>query len=220
MNGINKMFNLELSIADWRKKMLAAGIKTPVPLEELESHLRDEIERQTQSGRSEAEAFKSAIQKIGPMHSIQNEFEKVEANAEECRWKKGRNALVTCLSLASVIFGGTVLLNEMTFGQRMAGLAAVATMVLLAGVGRLSYRIFPAIPDRRNRVAIIVISGGVPWIVWGWMFDRYILPGHQFPFGQLWAAVLWSACPPCGVFFGLCLGIGVAARKKVAPAGS
>ena len=42
----NNMFDLEQSIADWRRQMLAAGIKTPVPLEELESHLREEIERQ------------------------------------------------------------------------------------------------------------------------------------------------------------------------------
>jgi len=32
------MFNLEQAIADWRQKMLAAGIETPVPLEELELH--------------------------------------------------------------------------------------------------------------------------------------------------------------------------------------
>ena len=41
------MLDLEQSIAEWRRQMLAAGLKTPVPLEELESHLRDEIEQQT-----------------------------------------------------------------------------------------------------------------------------------------------------------------------------
>ena len=44
------MFDLEKSIADWRTQMLAAGIKSPVPLEELESHLREEITQQTKSG--------------------------------------------------------------------------------------------------------------------------------------------------------------------------
>ena len=38
------------SIAEWREQMLAAGIKTPVPLEELEIHLREEIEQQMKSG--------------------------------------------------------------------------------------------------------------------------------------------------------------------------
>jgi len=37
------MFSLEKSISEWRRQMLAAGIKTPVPLEELEIHLREEI---------------------------------------------------------------------------------------------------------------------------------------------------------------------------------
>jgi hypothetical protein len=36
------MFDLEQAIADWREQMLAAGVKTPVPLVELESHLLDE----------------------------------------------------------------------------------------------------------------------------------------------------------------------------------
>jgi len=37
------MFDLEQAIIAWRQQMLAAGIKSPVPLEELENHLRDEI---------------------------------------------------------------------------------------------------------------------------------------------------------------------------------
>ena len=37
--------------------MLASGIETPALLEELENHLRNDILRQTKSGRSEAEAL-------------------------------------------------------------------------------------------------------------------------------------------------------------------
>ena len=70
------MFNLEQSIADWRREMLAAGIKTPVPLEELESHLREEIERQMRSGLSEQEAISSAVQKIGQPRLLKTEFKK------------------------------------------------------------------------------------------------------------------------------------------------
>ena len=49
------MPDLEKSIAEWRRQMLAAGIKTPVPLEELEIHLREEIEQQMKSGIGEAD---------------------------------------------------------------------------------------------------------------------------------------------------------------------
>jgi hypothetical protein len=59
------MFDLEQSIAEWRQQMQAAGIRTPVPLEELEIHLREDVERQMRSGFSEQEAFSSAIKKIG-----------------------------------------------------------------------------------------------------------------------------------------------------------
>jgi hypothetical protein len=72
------MFDLEKTIAEWRKQMLAAGIKTPVPLDELEMHLREEIERQTKSGLSEQEAFHSSAQKIGQGKVLKNEFNKVE----------------------------------------------------------------------------------------------------------------------------------------------
>jgi hypothetical protein len=78
------MFDLEKSIADWRRQMLAAGIKTPVPLEELEIHLREEIERQMKLGLSEQEVFVFAVGKIGQPKKLKNEFQKVgESNLEK-----------------------------------------------------------------------------------------------------------------------------------------
>src|SRR5580658_8262874 len=71
------MFDLELSIAEWRRMMLAAGIQTPVPLDELESHLREEIERQIKSGLNPQEAYNCAVQNIGRADALKNEFEKV-----------------------------------------------------------------------------------------------------------------------------------------------
>ena len=56
---LKNMFSLEQSISEWRKQMLAAGIQTPVPLEELEVHLRDEIEQQIKSGSDEQQAFEN-----------------------------------------------------------------------------------------------------------------------------------------------------------------
>jgi hypothetical protein len=70
------MFNLEQSIAEWRQQMLAAGIKTPVPLEELEIHLREEIEQQMKSGLSGQDAFNSTVQKIGEAGLLKAEFKK------------------------------------------------------------------------------------------------------------------------------------------------
>ena len=68
------MFYLEQSIIEWRRQMLAAGIKTPVPLEELECHLREEIEEQVQSGVSEQQAFEIAVRQIGQADLLKAEF--------------------------------------------------------------------------------------------------------------------------------------------------
>ena len=71
------MFDLEKSIADWRNQMLAAGIKTPVPLEELEIHLREDIEKQIQSGTNPQQAFESSVQQIGHADELEAEFKKI-----------------------------------------------------------------------------------------------------------------------------------------------
>ena len=70
------MFNLEQSIADWRRQMLAAGIKTPAPLEELEIHLREGIERQMNSGLDWQAAFEISIRQIGQPKALNREFKK------------------------------------------------------------------------------------------------------------------------------------------------
>jgi hypothetical protein len=72
------MFDFEKSIADWRMQMLAAGIKFPVPLEEMEGHLREEIERQMKSGSSAQKAFEISVQKMGGPQILNREFEKTE----------------------------------------------------------------------------------------------------------------------------------------------
>ena len=73
------MFNLEQAVEEWRRQMVKAGIKTPVPLEELESHLREEIERQMKSGLNERRAFEIAAQQIGQTNTLNNEFKKAQA---------------------------------------------------------------------------------------------------------------------------------------------
>jgi len=56
--------------------MLSAGIKTPVPLDEVESHLRDDVEQQMRSGLSAQHAFEAANQHIGRGDVLKKEFAK------------------------------------------------------------------------------------------------------------------------------------------------
>jgi len=217
------MIDLEQSITEWRKQMLAAGIKMPVPLEELEIHLREEIERRTKLELSEQEIFNSAVQKIGRAHMIQNEFKKVEATKEDRNWQFVENLFAVVTSLFSLFLCGMVIFkmgsfSETTSGQKISSLAAIAAFALLAWGGRLSCRMFPVIRARQIRDAICV-SGGVLLMIWWMAFVHIILPRHDFTTGQLLVAILWVMIVPCGIFLGLSWGIEAAARKKVAMTG-
>jgi leader peptidase (prepilin peptidase)/N-methyltransferase len=72
------MFDLDKAIENWRLQMLTAGIKTPVPLEELENHLREEVEQQVRAGSSVQAAFETASKRIGKAGVLKAEFKKVE----------------------------------------------------------------------------------------------------------------------------------------------
>gem|GEM_PF-5966107 len=56
--------------------MLASGIQSPVPLEELEVHLREEISRRMEGGAVEREAFDAAVAAMGSATSLKAEFRK------------------------------------------------------------------------------------------------------------------------------------------------
>ncbi|HEX4119240.1 MAG TPA: cytochrome c biogenesis protein CcsA [Verrucomicrobiae bacterium] len=72
------MFNLERAFSDWRRAMLAAGVKAPVPLEELESHLREDFLKLVSAGKPEAEAFQLAVSRLGNPASVRMEFDKIK----------------------------------------------------------------------------------------------------------------------------------------------
>jgi len=127
------MFNLEQSIADWRSQMLAAGIQTPVPLEELESHLREEIEKSVKSGMSEQNAFKIAVQRIGQPKILDIEFKKSERTFM-------RRTLIILLGSFAVLFGPAVFLPALALhnhqgvsGSRVVVPMAVGIIITLIG---------------------------------------------------------------------------------------
>jgi hypothetical protein len=216
------MFDFEEKISEWRKQMLAGGIKTPAPLEELEIHLREDIEKQMQSGLSEQAAFYSAVQKIGQGQVVQTEFEKVEEIKMTGEQRLRERGLMIFSILIPLILGGTVLRNQesaMTSAEQMSSFAAIAIFSLLIWGGRLGYGIFPAIRAKRIRDGILY-SCCVPMMLWWIIFLRVIVPRYDFTMGQFMVAFSWGFLVPAGVCLGLVWGIEAAARKKAAMTGS
>jgi hypothetical protein len=72
------MFDLEQAIADWRRHMASQGISAPEVLEELESHLRDDVDRLTRTGLGLREAFDTAVKAVGQPDDLKVEFRKVD----------------------------------------------------------------------------------------------------------------------------------------------
>ena len=70
-------FNLEAAITQWRLHLTSGGITEASYLDELESHLRDDIDNLIKTGLADSEAFVIATYRIGEPALIRNEFKKV-----------------------------------------------------------------------------------------------------------------------------------------------
>jgi hypothetical protein len=189
------MFELEQSIAEWRRQMLAAGIKSPVPLDELELHLRDDIERQMKSGRSKAEAFEISVGGIGPAGPLRAEFEK-DGHLGKARQRKWAGIVFAAilglyfLAVACVLFK-----NNLTFDERLSGFASVATMLVSAFIAwKIAPRFFPVLANYAVQSAIGII-GSISGMGWFLAFACLILPRVDFTQAQLLVMTLWAIVP-------------------------
>ena len=172
-----KMFNLEKCIAGWREQMLAAGIKSPVLMEELESHLREEIERQMKSGISAQEAFTDAVQQIGKADMMKNEFEKVDGARELRAWKQIQIISFTGLGVISLFIAACVIFklgsfSEVSPSQQMSGLCRRCCNDFARWRRYLGHGFFPVILNKRMRDAIC-ISSGVLMVIWWAVFFQH-----------------------------------------------
>ncbi|MGO8838222.1 MAG: hypothetical protein ACLQAH_13985 [Limisphaerales bacterium] len=216
------MFDLEKSIAGWRSQMLAAGINTPVPLEELENHLRDEIEQQLKSGTNAPLAFEAAVQEIGKANMLKTEFEKIDTTKRALTLKQYRTIMVACLGVVSLFWTAGLLLkvgnlSVITAAQQMSGLASVAVMILLAGIGLSGHG--PVSLSRRLRDLICISRGRLLALLWVWFFCYIAEPaGFLFILPKFDGGPLWLMLPPAGLLFGFIGGLEKAASKETATA--
>jgi len=87
------MFDLEQAITEWREEMRAQGIKVFETLDELESHLRDDVEQQTRCGSDVQRSFEAAVLRMGQTSTLQSEFQKVRFTLSIHRLKDAFGAL-------------------------------------------------------------------------------------------------------------------------------
>ena len=208
------MFDLEKSIADWRKKMLAAGIKTPVPLEELEIHLREDIEQQMKSGLNEQEAFNFAVLKIGQGKALKAEFTKVG----EIKHKRERKMMrIFCPTFAFLYLlwcSHALFRKDISAAERISGFVAVALFVLIWCSMPQFYRFVPVISNKRTREVVQAVTA-LFWPVCGGLAANFVLPHFDLIIGQLFVTILWAVIP-AALFAAISHGLGDAFHGKVA----
>ena len=104
------MFNLEQAIANWRQHLAEGAACSPEVLDELESHLHEEIRKLVSQGASEADAFKTAVSRLGEPKSLSGEFRKLSNG-----WPAALNGWV--LLGAGVLLALTALLVARALGK-------------------------------------------------------------------------------------------------------
>src|SRR5665213_686696 len=189
------MFDLEKSIAEWRKQMLAAGIKTPVPLEELEIHLREEIEQQMKFGLSAQTAFSIAVEKIGQGNMLKTEFKKVGGLDKAQRRKAAGYFYSAILGFYTLATTCAMFKCNLSTNEWLSGLAAQTILLCVAYfVWHMAPTWFLVITSRRVQSAVGLI-GGISGAIWFLVFANFVLPCFDFTTGQLMVAILWAMVP-------------------------
>jgi len=222
------MFNLEQAIKNWRQQMLADGIKSPAVLDELESHLREDVERQARSGIDGAASFKAAVERIGQSTLLKAEFAKVAAT-KEFRWGKvvGVACCLMALPLSVWAIPSFLMIRELTMGERLLGSAAVIVTFLSIASWRFSHKFFPVIRNPRVRMGAS-ISCGLAGLIWDGVFALLlftVIVPHLFagvgaaqsielrPIFAMGVATLW-AMALTAVLGGVAYGLDEAARRR------
>lgn len=85
------MKELETLIADWRRRMAHGGLHGADVLEELESHLREDIEAQVSAGIDGQDAFDRSVTHLGQADVLRREFDKLGGHAR----RRVKSALFT-----------------------------------------------------------------------------------------------------------------------------
>jgi cation transport ATPase len=196
------MPDLEDKIVEWRRQMLAAGIKTPVPLDELESHLRDEVEQQMKSGLSAPPAFEAAIQRLGQARALKMEFKKVGAT----EGKQMKRIVVILAALFGMVLGLSMVLPQLGQWSRTGVMHSLGFLLLGAALvivgGSAAFHGIRTHREARGRklvsIGLIAACGfyAMPFVVAFFQPQQTDLMGWMFCGGLTAMAVL---------FFGTCL---------------
>jgi hypothetical protein len=185
--------------------LLAAGISSPGVLDELEAHLREDMDRQMKLGTTAQQAFATALLTLGKAHSISVEFKKCN-RASSIVEKLMIGICFVFVGFIIFLGAATVILCFGSWQERVVAAVAMVSSLLVACSWRYAVPLLPVITNKRLRwgVGLACIASG---FLCSSFFCEVILPHFEISSDQqrfeiaLWAVFLIA------VFF--CAGVGL-----------
>ena len=176
--------------------MAAGGIKSTEVLDELESHLREELERQLRSGVDEEHAYESAVGGIGEVTALKAEFAKLKRPDEG--WRKFlRTFYFSSVAFVLLVNTWTLLEYEMSLLERVLGIAVTSVITLCLVC--LPY-LLKSLPATRYSRLLKVIKLAIHF-VWVWPMMALLQAIHvaQWEVGIIPTMVLWCLAAAIGL---------------------
>jgi len=171
------MFKLDEAISEWRRQMSAAGIMSSDVLDELESHLREDVEHRMRSGATVERAFREALQRVGAAENLNVEFAKVRRPDARLSHNTMR---ICCLAVAAYVFvveTWTLLAFDISMRGRIFGIGVVAMIAGFIGfLPELKRLLWPGVRGRAAAKAIYTVCSyvSVAWVCLLFLGEGYI----------------------------------------------
>jgi hypothetical protein len=205
------MFNLDQAMTEWRRQMTAGGVANPAVLDELESHLREDVERQTRSGKDAKRAFEIAVQNIGPVGALRNEFRKSMAVA--IREKLMMGAAILVLAFGIFLSMTTLILCYQSMAERVEGFVVISLsfgtiLIWPAFVSR-----FPVIQVRRKLFTWQATCLAAGFAI-STVYVQLVLPHFERGGDRIIPAIGFFACFPIAVGLAVAAGLDRAGRGR------
>jgi len=198
------MFDIEHAIANWRKQMSTAGIRSTAVIEELETHLREDIDREVRLGAGAEQAFLMATQNMGKPAVIKAEFKKTGTVASILE----RLMIGVCCVLVGFITFLSVAAILMCFEgwqERTIATLAIASVLVVACTWRYFVPLLPVIRSTRVRWGVGLVCIATGFIVSS-VFCGVILPHFVRGDEQRFEVALWALL---AIAIFACAGVGL-----------
>lgn len=175
--------------------MISSGFHPSSTLDELESHLREEISAQLGKGLTAEQSFLAAVQQIGPAASLRKEFGKTTTKSA-LEYKIGKLLVVIGFAIYGALSIKGLFFNtvDVTPTQKILGLSAVLITFVFGLLSISLWRVTPVITNKVKRVATaigVAVFGAAIAVVLFWV----VMPAFDFNIPQVIVMTLWAMVP-------------------------